>query len=45
MAKIARALTCERALRAAREEGEDVEWADAPLQTLALVLDDSELGP
>ncbi len=45
VAKIARALTWERALRAAREEGEDVEWADAPLQTLAMVLDDSYLGP
>jgi hypothetical protein len=46
VAKIARALTWHRALQAAREQGEpvDPEWADAPLQTLAMVLDAHHLG-
>jgi aminoglycoside phosphotransferase (APT) family kinase protein len=46
VAKIARALTWHRALQAAREQGEpvDPEWADAPLQTLAMVLDAHYLG-
>jgi hypothetical protein len=46
VAKIARALTWHRALQAAREQGEpvDPEWADAPLQTLATVLDAHYLG-
>jgi hypothetical protein len=46
VAKIARALTWHRALQAAREQGEpvDPEWADAPLQTLATVLDEHYLG-
>jgi Phosphotransferase enzyme family len=46
VAKIARALTWHRALQAAREQGEpvDPEWADAPLQTLAMVLDPHYLG-
>jgi hypothetical protein len=46
VAKIARALTWHRALQAAREQGEavDPEWASAPLETLALVLDESYLG-
>lgn len=46
VAKVARALTWERALRAARDEGEEVDaaWANAPLETLAMVLDDSYLG-
>jgi hypothetical protein len=46
VAKIARALTWERALRAAREQDEEVDptWARAPLETLAMVLDESYLG-
>jgi hypothetical protein len=46
VAKIARALTWHRALQATREQGEpvDADWADAPLQTLAMVLDEDELG-
>jgi aminoglycoside phosphotransferase (APT) family kinase protein len=42
VAKIARALTWERALRAAGEEGEppDPRWAAAARETLASVLDD-----
>jgi hypothetical protein len=46
VAKIARALTWERAVRAARDEGQDVdaEWASAPFETLRTLLDDSYLG-
>jgi hypothetical protein len=45
VAKIARALIWDRALRASREQGEPIEdrFATAPLQTLAGVLDDSFL--
>ena len=46
VAKIARALTWHRALQAAREQGEavDADWATAPLETLAMLLDESYLG-
>jgi Phosphotransferase enzyme family len=46
VAKIARALTWERALLSAREQGEavDEDWATAPLETLASLLDESYLG-
>ena len=46
VAKIARALTWHRALQAAREQGEavDPDWATAPLETLAMVLDEDYLG-
>jgi len=46
VAKIARVLTWERALHAAREQGEEVEedFATAPLQTLASLLDEFYLG-
>ena len=46
VAKIARVLTWERALRAAREQNEEVDayFANAPTETLAAVLDDSYLG-
>jgi Phosphotransferase enzyme family len=46
VAKIARALTWERAVRAALEQGEPVErtWATASAETLASILDDSYLG-
>jgi Phosphotransferase enzyme family len=46
VAKIARALTWHRALQAAHEEGEAVDpaWANAPLETLAMLLDESYLG-
>jgi Phosphotransferase enzyme family len=46
VAKIARALTWDRALQAAREQGEaiDPNWATAPLETVAMVLDESYLG-
>lgn len=46
VAKIARALTWERALRAAREQGEAVEddWATAPLETLTALFDESYLA-
>lgn len=45
VAKIARALTWDRAVRAARESGQHVreDWAEAPLQTLASILDSSYL--
>jgi hypothetical protein len=39
VATVARTLTWDRALRAAREQGEDAAgWADAPAETLALLL-------
>jgi Phosphotransferase enzyme family len=46
VAKIARALTWERALQAARTQGEAVDerFEDAPLRTLESLLDDSYLG-
>jgi hypothetical protein len=46
VAKIARALTWDRAVRAARDEGQEVDeaWRNAPLETLASLLDDSYLG-
>ena len=46
VAKVARALTWERALRAAREQNEEVDayFASAPAETLAAVLDESYLG-
>jgi hypothetical protein len=44
--KIARALTWERALRAAREQGEELDdyWANAPLEALASLRDDSYIA-
>jgi len=44
--KVARALTWHRAVRSAREQGEEIEpyYAAAPRQTLAAVGDDSYLG-
>jgi hypothetical protein len=46
VAKIARTLTWERALRAAREQGEPIDpfFADAPAETLARLLDPSYLA-
>jgi hypothetical protein len=46
VAKIARALVWERALRAAREQGEPVDprFEDAPLETLRSIRDDSYLN-
>lgn len=46
VAKVARVLTWERALRAADNAGDRIAdtWAAAPLQTLASLLDDSYLG-
>jgi hypothetical protein len=46
VAKVARVLTWERALRTAREQGEEVpvDWATAPSETLASLLDESYLG-
>ena len=46
VAKIARALTWERALRATRERGEplDPAWATAPAEALERLLDDHYLG-
>jgi len=46
VAKIARALTWDRAIQAAREQGEpiDPDWATAPAETLARVLDDDPFG-
>ena len=46
VAKVARVLTRDRALQAAREEGERIadDWAGAPLETLASLLDESYLG-
>lgn len=41
--KIARALTWDRALRAG-DGDPDAEWADAPFETMAALLDDSYLG-
>jgi hypothetical protein len=42
--KIARALTWNRALTTPGGEDIDEEWARAPLETLASLLDDSYLG-
>jgi hypothetical protein len=46
IAKIARVLTWDRAVRAARDEGQEVDqnWSTAPMETLASLLDDSSLG-
>ena len=46
VAKIARVLTWDRAVRAARDEGQQVDeaWRNAPMETLASLLDDSYLG-
>jgi Phosphotransferase enzyme family len=46
VAKIARVLTWDRAVRAARDEGQEVDeaWRNAPMETLASLLDDSYLG-
>ena len=46
VAKVARVLTWARAIEAARQEGEDLDdqWARAPIETLASLLDDSYLG-
>lgn len=46
VAKVARALTWDRALRAARDQGEEVDdtWSRAPLESLGSLLDDSYLG-
>jgi hypothetical protein len=46
VAKIARVLTWDRAVRAARDEGQQVDenWTRAPMETLATLLDDSYLG-
>jgi hypothetical protein len=46
VAKVARTLTWDRALRAAREQGEDVDdtWTRAPLASLASLLDESYVG-
>jgi hypothetical protein len=46
VAKIARVLTWDRALRAARDEGQEVDenWTGGPMETLASLLDDSYLG-
>lgn len=46
LAKVARVLTWERALQAAREQGDEIpdSWATAPMRTLAALLDASHLG-
>jgi hypothetical protein len=46
VAKVARALIWDRALRSAREQGEDIDpyFASAPVETLASIVDDSYLG-
>jgi len=46
VAKIARTLTWDRAIQASREKGEpvDPDWATAPAETLAGLLDDDPLG-
>jgi hypothetical protein len=46
VAKVARVLTWDRALRAARDQGEEIDdsWARAPLETLASLLDESYVG-
>jgi hypothetical protein len=46
VAKIARVLTWDRAVRAAWNEGQEVaeNWTRAPMETLATLLDDSYLG-
>jgi hypothetical protein len=46
VAKVARALTWDRALRAARDQGEDVDdtWTRAPLASLGSLLEESYLG-
>lgn len=46
VAKVARVLTWNRAVQAAGEQGEDIpaDWALAPVETLASLLDESYLG-
>jgi hypothetical protein len=46
VAKVARVLTWDRALQAARDEGEaiDDDWASAPFETLASLLDEPYIG-
>jgi hypothetical protein len=46
VAKVARVLTWDRALQAARRNGDEIadEWHDAPLEVLASLLEDSYLG-
>ena len=46
VAKVARVLTWDRAIQTAREQGEELDqnWAAAPMETLASLLDDSYLG-
>jgi hypothetical protein len=46
VAKVARVLTWERALRTARDQGEEInpDWARAPVETLASLLDDAYVG-
>jgi hypothetical protein len=46
VAKVARVLTWERAIQAARDQGEEIadDWAAAPVETLASLLDESYLG-
>ncbi len=46
VAKVARVLTWDRALRAARDQGEKIDdsWVRAPLETLASLLDDAYVG-
>src|SRR4029453_14901658 len=46
VATVARTLVWDRALRAAHEQGEDAhEWADAPAETLAMLLGHAWAGP
>jgi hypothetical protein len=46
VAKIARVLTWDRAIGAARDQGEELDenWSTAPMETLASLLDDSYIG-
>jgi hypothetical protein len=46
IAKIARVLTWDRAISAARDQGEELDenWSKAPMETLASLLDDSYIG-
>lgn len=46
VAKVARVLTWDRAVRAARDQGDEIsdQWTSAPLESLAALLDDDYLG-
>ncbi len=46
VAKVARVLTWDRAVQAARDQGEQIDdnWANAPLESLVSLLDDSYVG-